>query len=420
MSAASYLVAAWGTRGDVQPALALARALQGRGHQVVLAAPDGAGDAARRLGVTFEALGDDPRGWFDADPSRRRIDPLRAGRSFVELFRSQVDPQFETLLALSEGVDAVVGQGMMYAAKSVAEYRNVPYHYLCPNPFMLRSSAHPPIGVPFANPPRWVNRVAWTQFSAFYRLSFRGPVNERRKALGLAPIGNAYAHVFDAEHAILCMDPELYPSPPDWRSNRAAVGAFHLASDGDLDPVTDRFLAAGDAPVYVGFGSMTDPDPVMTTQLIVEAARVAGRRVVISRGWAGLGTEVDSPDVHMVSDVNHAALFRHVDVVVHHGGVGTASAAARAGVPQVVVPHAYDQPASGHCLLRAGVASASIPRRRLTVDRLAVALHSARAADLVESVQRVSSSIKDRDSLAAARDWIERTAESGPNPSVER
>lgn len=407
----SFLVAAWGTRGDVQPSLALASALRGRGHRVVLAAPAGAGDDARRLGVAFEALGDDPLGWFNTDPSRRRRNPLRAGRAFVEMFRSQVRPQFDTLLALSERVDAVVGQGMMYAAASVAEHRDVPYHYLCPNPFMLRSSAHPPIGVPFANPPRWVNRVAWAQFSAFYRFSFRGLINERRDALGLAPISSAHTHVFNADRAILCVDPELYPPPPDSPSSRAAVGALHLKTDGQLDPSTERFLAAGKPPVYVGFGSMTDPDPAVTTTLIVDATRAAGRRVIIACGWAGLGANLaGEPDVHVVDTVDHAALFPRVAVVVHHGGVGTASAAARDGVPQVVVPHAYDQPASGHQLLRAGVAAASIPRRRLTVDRLAAALRSACEPEVLERVRQVSSAIRQRDPLTATQDRIERTA----------
>lgn len=115
-----------------------------RNHEVVVAAPVGAADDTREAGLRFEPLGDDPLSWFDEDPSRRRINPVRVGRALFAVFRAQVDAQFDALLPMSEGVDAVIGQGMMYGAASAAEQCGVPYHYLCPNPFMLPSAWRAP------------------------------------------------------------------------------------------------------------------------------------------------------------------------------------------------------------------------------------------------------------------------------------
>lgn len=409
---ARILFAAWGTRGDTQAAVALAASSKQRGHQVVLGGPAFLAAEAARLSVPLLSLGDDPMAWFDDRPWRRRADPRLVMPALLRLFARQVEPQFHALTAAAADVDIVVGQGLSYAAPSVAETAGVPYRYVSTNVFLLQSSRQPALGMNAGHLPAWVNRLMWRQFSFTYNVLFRRSINRHRRRLGLDPIGDVHRHVFDAGRTIALFDPELYPIPDDVDLPHPPVGS--LGAPGGLsalDPRTEAFLAGDDPTVVVGFGSMPDRDPRRTTRLLLEAVRQVGARLVISSGWAGLGEGISAPDVHVVGDVPHAALFPRVDVVVHHGGVGTAASAARAGRPQVVVPHAYDQHASARRLEAAGVAVPAIPKRKLTSSRLAARLDQAlHDHQIRRRAQSVGVTISARDSLSRTIDLIEDAA----------
>lgn len=377
---AKVLVAAWGTRGDCQSAATIAGALGARGHDVCFAAPRFMARDRAVAAVPFTPLGDDPLEWFEAKASRRHTDPRLVLPRLLPVFARQVRPQFETLAALGEGADVVVAQGLAYAAPSVADAVGAVYHYLSPNPFFFASRHHPPLNSKRVSLPDWMNRLSWRQFSVFYNVVFRRNINRHRRGLGLAPVGDVASHVFDATRAIAAFDPELYDPPPDVAAAlpHIPVGSIPVPCDeADLDDETRAFLDAGPPVVAVDFGSMPDHAPEKTSRALVEGARAAGARVVLSRGWAGLRVpqaHVAPRDVHIVSSVPHSVLFPKVDVVVHHGGVGTAATAARAGVPQLVVPHAYDQYASAYRLQQAGLALAPLPRPKLDASRFAEAL----------------------------------------------
>ena len=359
---AKVLVAAWGTKGDCQSAGTVAGALAARGHDVCFAGPGFMAQNRVLARLPFTPLGDDPLEWFEAKPSRRNTDPRLVLPRLLPLFARQVRHQFDTLAALSDGADLVVGQGLAYAAPSIAESVGAGYHYLSPNVFFFASQHHPPLSSKRVALPTWANRLSWRQFSLFYNVVFRRNINRHRSELGMAPVRDVASHVFDTRRAIAAFDPELYDPPPDVRAAlpHAPVGSIPVPADGDdLDEATRSFLDGEPPVVAVDFGSMPDHDPEKTSRALVEGAREAGARVVLSRGWAGLRipeSDVGRHDAHVVSQVSHSALFPNVQVVVHHGGVGTAATAARAGIPQLIVPHAYDQHASAQRLQQAGVA----------------------------------------------------------------
>jgi vancomycin aglycone glucosyltransferase len=135
--------------------------------------------------------------------------------------------------------------------------------------------------------------------------------------------------------------------------------------------------------VYLGFGSMTDPDPAAATRLVLEAVQRAGVRAVLSAGWAGLGDLPLPEHVMVVGSVSHAALFRRVAVVVHHGGAGTTTTAARAGVPQILVPHVLDQFHWAHRVAKQGLGPPALPRRRLRAEALAESILAIRDNEIL-------------------------------------
>src|SRR5207248_1968448 len=131
--------------------------------------------------------------------------------------------------------------------------------------------------------------------------------------------------------------------PADLPDATPPTGSWQLDDTRPLDPGLEQFLGAGETPVYIGFGSMVDPDPEGTNAIIAEAIERVGCRAIVSSGWAGLGQREPHPRIHVIGPTPHAALFPRVAAVVHHGGAGTTHAAALAGVPQVIVPHLLDQ-----------------------------------------------------------------------------
>jgi UDP:flavonoid glycosyltransferase YjiC (YdhE family) len=169
-----------------------------------------------------------------------------------------------------------------------------------------------------------------------------------------------------------------------------------------------RFLAAGEPPVYIGFGSMSTRDPRRTGELALRALELSGRRGVLMRGWGGLDADDLSPGVTLIDETPHAWLFPQLAAVVHHGGAGTTGAGLRAGVPAVVVPFFADQPFWVERVAGLGAGPAPIPRRRLSAEALARAIEQATTAEMRARAAELGRHIAGEDGVGAAVKQIER------------
>ncbi|KAL8731922.1 MAG: hypothetical protein Q9166_003054 [cf. Caloplaca sp. 2 TL-2023] len=196
---------------------------------------------------------------------------------------------------------------------------------------------------------------------------------------------------------LMFTSPALIPKPKDW-GNHISVSGFYflsLASSFMPDPQLVSFLEAGPPPVYIGFGSIVVDDPNAMTRMIFDAVKKSGQRALVSKGWGGLGADMlEIPqDVFMLGNVPHDWLFKHVSCVVHHGGAGTTAAGIAAGKPTVVVPFFGDQTFWGAMVAKAGAGPWPIPYKQLTSEKLAAAILKAlepkalqRAGELGESI----------------------------------
>ncbi|MEV6217558.1 glycosyltransferase [Nocardia sp. NPDC051833] len=326
------LLSTIGSRGEAQPMFALAVRLRALGHEAVLCAPPDFADRARELGVEYVPVGPEVRG--TAKP--HGVPTPEQRQRMVE---DTVAAQFAAVGAASAGCGAVVGGGgLAIAARSIAESLAVPYVYAAFAPMTLPSPRlAPPV---FGAAPTGDIAARWEQDRQLWNGVWRAPLNAARARLGLPDVDDVRAHLF-TERPWLAADPLLAPWPGAPDLDVVQTGAWMLDDTRPLDPALADFLEAGDPPVYVGFGSVRAPEEV--AHRMIEAARTLGRRVVVGRGWADLLPRDDGPDCHTVGEVAHQALFPRVAAVVHHGGAGTTHAAARAGVPQVVVPQMFDQ-----------------------------------------------------------------------------
>jgi sterol 3beta-glucosyltransferase len=172
--------------------------------------------------------------------------------------------------------------------------------------------------------------------------------------------------------------PAVIPMPVDWQ-NTAVTGYWFLDVASDWIPPASltKFLEGGERPIYIGFGSMGSRSPEATANLVLQAVEKAGQRAILLSGWGGLRADNVPDSVYLIDSVPHDWLFPRMAGVVHHGGAGTTAAGLRAGIPTIIVPFFGDQGFWGQRVADLGVGTAPIPRKQLTVERLAQAMQTA-------------------------------------------
>lgn len=360
------LLSVVGTRGDVQPVIALAVEVRALGHEVRLCVPPNFIDWARRLGFSATPVGIEmraPRGGATAPP-----------RPLPDL----IADQFDSVGPAAKGCDVILGANAhQYAARSIAEVLGIPY----------LNALYAPTALPNDDNTRSWNARALER------------VNTNRARLDLEPIEDVLRHIV-TDHPWLATDPMLDPSPSSPGMVIVQTGAWILPDSSPLSSELETFLDAGTPPVYFGFGSM--PVAASTSRTLIDAARAAGRRAIVSEGWAELALTDQAGDCISVGDVNQQALFPRVAAVVHHGGAGTTVAAARAGAPQVVVPMFSDQPYWASRVRALGIGT-SIPIAELTTGLLAAALRDASEPAIAERAHSVAGQIAVDGAAIAAR-----------------
>lgn len=305
------VLSTYGSRGDVEPILALAVRLQERGAEVRMCAPPDAefAELLAREGVHHVPFEKPWRSW------ERPPTPDERSQRVTDFIAAQYD----TVAEAASGCDVLVATAMsQFVGPSVAEKNGIPYRYVlfCPDV------------------------VGGLDGQGFNEL-FGAPINAHRASIGLAAVDDVGAFMF-TDRPLLAADPTLGPwnGPADVAA--VQTGAWILPDERPLPADVVAFLGAGEPPVYVGFGSMRTVGED-SARVAIETIRALGRRAVVGRGWAGLAPIDDGDDCLLVGEVNQQSLFSRVAAVVHHGGAGTTATAALARAPQVVVPQGGDQ-----------------------------------------------------------------------------
>jgi vancomycin aglycone glucosyltransferase len=230
----------------------------------------------------------------------------------------------------------------------------------------------------------------WARNAARFHDSFGAPLNRHRAAIDLPPVGDVQRHMFTAR-PWLAADPVLAPWPASESEAVVQTGAWILQDERSLSPELERFLDAGDPPIFFGFGSMRAPEHL--GQAMVGAARGVGRRAIVSQGWAELSVNAADRDCFVVGEANLRALFTRVGAIVHHGGAGTTTLAALAGAPQVVVPQMYDQHYWARRVSELGIGIAHAPGVP-TAESLTTALGPALAADVRLRARSIAAAVR--------------------------
>ena len=384
------LLSTIGSRGDVQPLVALASQLQALGQDVRLCVPPDFREWIEGLGMPVTPIGPELRSTGKANPGAAPLSPEQRR----QLIEGTVTAQFETIAAAARDCDVLVGAtALQVAAPSVAESMGIPYVFAAYCPAVLPSPRHaPPVlaALGEAPPPESPDYSGlWVRDAQRWNATWGPFINARRTSLGLPPVEDVRRYVLTSR-PWLAADQTLAPWP-DSGDGVYQTGAWILVDERPLASEVAAFLDDGTPPIYFGFGSIRAPEGL--SRAMIESARAVGRRAIVSRGWADLSLIDDQPDCLAIGEVNQQALFPRVAAVVHHGGAGTTTAAARAGAPQVLIPQHYDQYYWAQRVSRLGI-GAQHDSATPTADSLRSALQHVLHGDVAVHARSIAGSVR--------------------------
>jgi UDP:flavonoid glycosyltransferase YjiC (YdhE family) len=398
---------AQGTQGDVRPILALGLTLRSSGHEIEFCAPVNFKTWVSQYGFIFHPVGGDTQKFLEQ--TKDQMDhPLKSAKALARTLHEDLSAQFASLIKAVSGADLIVGSGLDFVGHSIAEHIGIPYRFVCHTPVFFKSRCHPPMSIPFQKLPGWMNRFCWwgNEVTGEKILGLRNIYNANRKQLGLKKVKHMTDYMM--ENTIVAADRVLAPIPSDIHVNYIQTGYWHLKEEQELDDELNRFIQTGPPPVYIGFGSMTDPSPAKTAMIFQELINSQRFRLIISKGWAKLGVKSVDQNTFLVDYVPHAKLFPKMAAIVHHGGAGTTHTAARAGVPQVIIPHAFDQYYWGERIFNLKIGPTPLVRARLTGRNLIKAIEEAVTnPDFQRNTYEIMNTIRQQDGLHEVLNYFE-------------
>ncbi len=406
------LICTYGTRGDVQPMVALAKALKAHHHVVAVCAPAGFRALVERHGVDYAHMDNAVLALSEAvlrAPSRR--EQRRLFKGFGAIVRSTMDDEWRAAQDLRP--DVVGYHSKALGSHHIAEKLGIAEFLAMPLP-LTPTEAFP---VPIIPDPRlggWFNRSSYRLISVANAI-WAGASNDFRvRTLGLRA-RSRWADTMQRSDgtpvpALYAFSEHVLPRPNDWPDHAHVTGCWFLDERDQWEAPAElrRFLDDGAPPLYVGFGSMGGAQAEARTAAVLKAVSLSRQRAVLASGWGGLNVASSRGDILALHDAPHDWLFPRMNAVVHHGGAGSTMAGLRAGKATVICPFLGDQPFWGTVVHRVGVGPEPLPQKSLTAERLAEAIGAALDPAVRARAQAVGQRIRDEDGAGRAVALIEK------------
>jgi UDP:flavonoid glycosyltransferase YjiC (YdhE family) len=387
-----FVLAGYGTRGDVEPCIAVGRELLRRGHEVRMAVPPNLLGIVESAGLAAVAYGRDPQEQINAaaDIVRDIQNPMSVLPELIERVTQAWADKSATLTSLAKGADLLVANlNEPELAANVAEYHGIPLAALHVFPARILPSG------------------------PMYSRITKDAICAQRRALGLPEAGPLTQQALEIQvYDELCL-----PGPAaEWvqpNGRRPFVGVLTLELPTDADDEVSSWIAAGTPPIYFGFGSTPIASPADTVAMIAAACAQLGERALICSGATDFSAVPHFDHVKVVGSLNYAAIFPACRAVVHHGGSGTTAAGLRAGVPALILWGVWDQPMWAAALERLGVGSGR-QFSATTQESLVADLRSILTPQCATRAREVAAQMtKPAESVARAADLLEEAVRRG-------
>jgi sterol 3beta-glucosyltransferase len=416
------LILSWGSRGDVEPCLALAVGLQKAGHRVTLAAPRIHADWIESYGVAAHPMRFDVSEFFHEQKVQTGGSPLklvRRLRAQIDGMRTGILQSLDDYWQAGSDADFVLQTGQATGGVEIAAQRGIPMAFAYPYPF-TPTRAFPAFFGPwrFSLGGRF---NLWTQRAALRNMwiAHGPPLNHWRAARFHLPPWRSYPDMLNSRRDVgaPCLNAyssNVLPRPADWDESHHVTGFWFLDPPPNWQPPADllRFLDEGPPPVYVGFGSAGARDPENLTRQVLRALEMTGQRGILLAGGGRALARLPAPStVLYVQSVPHRWLYPRVAAVVHHGGPGTMAAALLAGIPGIIAPLVIDQHAWARITERLGVGLRVATMRTVNAEELAPAIGTAVSdTNLRARAAAMGEKIRAENGVACAVEIVERYA----------
>jgi len=349
-----------GTRGDVQPMVALATGLMKKGHEVIICAPSENEQLARTYNCPFVAFGPEIKKNVKENPEKQK------GGVAIKISQKQgkkiINDQINLLPNKIKGVDLVLGAGIVMGVQTTADIIKVPYRFVAFYPIILGTTKDDP----------FKNRMMFGFGRTMINLMMKSFINKQLANYGLPPIKDCWKH-WMGENVILACDRELNAARDGLAFAFTQTGFMLLPSKYGLPANVDTFLNSGKPPVYIGFGSNPITNPDKYTAMFKQVRDTTGQRLIISKGWADLPV-IDTRDIIFVDEMPFELLFPKLASVVYHGGTGTLAAIARAGIPQAAFPFMGDQFDNRKQIVKLGLGPQTCDFKEISAEAISLAI----------------------------------------------
>lgn len=422
-------IVASGSRGDVQPYIALGKGLQDAGFAVrVLTSTDFRG-LAEGAGLEFCPIGESIEQMLQSPEWRATLESGNFVRILAKMnqeLKRRAKSLATTLPPLRAGSELLIaGMGGLGGPFSVAEKLGIPLLQAYVLPFTPTREFPSPLTpkLPFG---KRLNRLSFHVMRQVFWQNVRVGDASMRRELGMsrAAFWGPFRALQQQRTPILYgYSSHVLPRPTEWNDHIHVTGYWFLDAPEDYKPPDGLadFIQRGPAPVYIGFGSMSNRNPEEAMQTTLRAIELSGQRAVLASGWGGFSSGVLPDSVYMLDSAPHTWLFPQMAAVVHHGGAGTSAASMRAGVPSIIVPFMGDQPYWGQRIYELGVGPRPIPRKRMTAEHLAQAITSAvMDKDMRQRAAALGERIRAEDGVQQAVRIIQQILEASPAQQPQR
>ena len=427
----------YGTRGDVQPFVALGRGLIDKGHQVTVAAPERFAGFITDHDLEFAALSnalialtDDPQFADASDPKASAVAKLTSLFAISKKARGLQDTLLDDIFRAIDQAkpDVIVFHPKTFGALPIGRHFGIPVVMAQLIPSFIPTGDYPHMGIPDLGLRdtlgRWYNRVTGKLIYRILNATLRRQVcrwaARRQSGINAKSLDIVKSCQSGTLRIIHAFSNAVISRPKDWPEHATVSGYWFLdrtTQTDPPDPAVQNFIESHKNLIYIGFGSMPGNDPSAMAKMIAKAVSQADVSAIVATGWGGMG-DIDWPsNILAVREVPHDWLFPKVDIVIHHGGAGTCAAAMRAGRPSIIIPFFGDQPFWAKCLHRLGVAPRPIKPAKLDAAMLAQQIKTVlETPSYQNNAEHLASKIAADDGIANAIAEITRAAEQSDLP----
>ena len=405
-------ILALGTRGDIEPYLALGLGLQASGYQVSMAAPTNFESVIRQHGLDYKPLGIDMPHLIRSEIGQLALGTDRRYLRFIGCIREMAAPLAHRLLhdmwTACQGADAVIYSLLAFPSHFMAQDLGIPAFASCLQPLIRTKSVPAPLFPHWFNVSGGVNRFTFLLVEQVFWQCMRPFIKQWRKQQDFSPLPfwGHFNQVYRQPGPILCgYSPLIVPRSRDYPDQAKVTGFWSLDASYDWRP-SDRlidFLDAGPPPICVGFGSMNNDRAHKRITQCVRALLQERKRVVLLGGWNDLETldVQQSDELLLLQQAPHAWLFPRVSAVIHHGGAGTTAAVLRAGIPSLILPFFFDQAFWAHRLYELGVGLKPLSSRQISVETIASEIRNLSTnREIQKNVQRLAKDLQQEDGVS--------------------